>query len=196
MTIKAIQTKYKGYHFRSRLEARWAVFFDACGYTWEYEPEGFDLGDGVYYLPDFKVYGVDDNGDSYVFWFEIKPEGVALSESELSKINAFKDAIRKDAYGSKDYLRKLTAGYGDYIILEGVPTNGKMHHGTLATDCDGSLWILDPVYRGRPSFFEPDYEWISSVLRWPCGSDDYLKGRGCPYEKARSARFEHGDSPK
>ncbi len=27
--IKAIETRYKGYRFRSRLEARWAVFFDA-----------------------------------------------------------------------------------------------------------------------------------------------------------------------
>jgi len=38
--IKAIQTEYKGYLFRSRLEARWAVFFDACGIEYEYEPEG------------------------------------------------------------------------------------------------------------------------------------------------------------
>ena len=51
--MKAIQTEYKGYLFRSRLEARWAVFFDACGVRWEYEPEGYDLGDGIYYLPDF-----------------------------------------------------------------------------------------------------------------------------------------------
>ena len=29
--IKAIETYYKGYRFRSRLEARWAVFFDAAG---------------------------------------------------------------------------------------------------------------------------------------------------------------------
>ena len=43
--MKAIQTEYKGYLFRSRLEARWAVFFDACGVRWEYEPEGYDLGD-------------------------------------------------------------------------------------------------------------------------------------------------------
>ena len=32
--IKAIPTEYKGYRFRSRLEARWAVFFDACGADW------------------------------------------------------------------------------------------------------------------------------------------------------------------
>ncbi len=55
MEIKPIETIYNGYHFRSRLEARWAVFFDALGIEWEYEPEGFDLGGGVYYLPDFRV---------------------------------------------------------------------------------------------------------------------------------------------
>jgi len=54
--IKAIQTSYRGYLFRSRLEARWAIFFDALGLKWEYEPEGFDLGDAGWYLPDFKVY--------------------------------------------------------------------------------------------------------------------------------------------
>ena len=45
--LRAIQTEYKGYLFRSRLEARWAVFFDACGVDWEYEPEGYDLADYV-----------------------------------------------------------------------------------------------------------------------------------------------------
>lgn len=53
--IKAIQTRYKGYNFRSRLEARWAVFFDALGIKWEYEPEGFELPNGERYLPDFKI---------------------------------------------------------------------------------------------------------------------------------------------
>lgn len=50
--IKPIQTRYKGYHFRSRLEARWAVFFDALGLNWEYEPEGYQTSEG-WYLPDF-----------------------------------------------------------------------------------------------------------------------------------------------
>ena len=44
--LRAIQTEYKGYRFRSRLEARWAVFFDTLGVKWEYEPEGYDLGNG------------------------------------------------------------------------------------------------------------------------------------------------------
>ena len=41
--IKAIPTKYNGYTFRSRQEARWAVFFDHLGIEYEYEKEGFDL---------------------------------------------------------------------------------------------------------------------------------------------------------
>lgn len=53
--IKAIETIYNGYRFRSRLEARWAVFFDALGVKYEYEPEGFELPSGKRYLPDFKI---------------------------------------------------------------------------------------------------------------------------------------------
>lgn len=189
MNIKAIQTQYKGYHFRSRLEARWAVFFDACGYQWEYEPEGFDLGDGVYYLPDFKIYGVDDNGDDYIFWIEIKPDGKNLSDLEIKKIESFKSAVWDNAYSRNG---KLIKGYGDYIVIEGMPERGKMHEGTLMTGVDGSWWVLDPVYRGRPSFWERDHDF--EFLNWPAHPDNYIAGYGCPYDKARSARFEHGES--
>ena len=51
--MKAIETEYNGYGFRSRLEARWAVFFDTLGIRYEYEPEGFVLSNGEQYLPDF-----------------------------------------------------------------------------------------------------------------------------------------------
>lgn len=53
MVIKAIETHYKGYRFRSRLEARWAMFFDGLGVQYEYEMEGYDLGKAGWYLPDF-----------------------------------------------------------------------------------------------------------------------------------------------
>jgi hypothetical protein len=46
--IKAIPTLYNHVQFRSRLEARWAAFFDLAGIKWDYEP--FDL-DG--WAPDF-----------------------------------------------------------------------------------------------------------------------------------------------
>jgi hypothetical protein len=50
----AIETKYGGALFRSRHEARWAVFFDHLGLRWDYEPEryGFATTRGTY-LPDF-----------------------------------------------------------------------------------------------------------------------------------------------
>ena len=51
-TFAAIPTTYSGHKFRSRLEARWAVFFDAAGIRWIYEPEGIPLPFG-WYLPDF-----------------------------------------------------------------------------------------------------------------------------------------------
>jgi hypothetical protein len=50
--IAPIETLYRGYRFRSRLEARWAVFFDAAEIEWVYEPDGFRVN-GRAYLPDF-----------------------------------------------------------------------------------------------------------------------------------------------
>ena len=89
--MKVIQTKYKGYHFRSRLEARWAVFFDTMGLKWEYEPEGFELKDGTKYLPDFKV----DYGNYYE-WFEVKSSLKDITKEELLKIIKFQDECGSD----------------------------------------------------------------------------------------------------
>lgn len=50
--IEAIQTEYAGYRFRSRAEARWAVFFRTAHIPFDYEREGFKLPSGAY-LPDF-----------------------------------------------------------------------------------------------------------------------------------------------
>jgi len=72
MNIKPIETVYKGYRFRSRLEARWAVFFEILGLTWEYEKEGFVLPSGRGYLPDFYLHGPD-------IWIEIKPKTTGIS---------------------------------------------------------------------------------------------------------------------
>jgi len=66
--IKAIQTRAFGCYFRSRLEARWATFFNTMGWSWEYEPEGFELESGRY-LPDFKV----QESNHVLTWFEVKP---------------------------------------------------------------------------------------------------------------------------
>lgn len=83
MTIKAIETRYKGYRFRSRLEARWAVFFDALGIEWQYEPEGFELSDGTRYLPDFWLPYRESRHAGAGYWIEIK--GDEPSREELKK---------------------------------------------------------------------------------------------------------------
>lgn len=49
--MKAKPTVYNGVHFRSRLEAKWAVFFDAIQEPWVYEPVVPET-EGVY-VPDF-----------------------------------------------------------------------------------------------------------------------------------------------
>lgn len=51
-TIAAIPTVYRGRRYRSRLEARWAAFFDLLGWQHEYEP--CDLGT---WSPDFALWG-------------------------------------------------------------------------------------------------------------------------------------------
>lgn len=80
MRIKPIETQYKGYRFRSRLEARWAVFFDTCGLVWEYEKEGFELPSGRY-LPDFWLSNPHPEWPLAGYWIDIKP--FHCSEKEM-----------------------------------------------------------------------------------------------------------------
>lgn len=93
--IQAIETRYNGYRFRSRLEARWAVYFDAIGIEWEYETEGFEWPDGLRYLPDFWLPQVS-------MWAEAKP--MQFTDNELEKV------------------KRLVIGTGfACVLLEGFP---------------------------------------------------------------------------
>jgi hypothetical protein len=84
--MKAHPTTYGGVNFRSRLEAKWAAFFDLLGWRWQYEP--IDL-EG--WTPDFSIQCHD--GPIYV---EVKPiEWVgdvdqntkdAMERSDLKKV--------------------------------------------------------------------------------------------------------------
>jgi hypothetical protein len=62
---KAMEVLYSGKVFRSRLEARWAVFLDLLGVNWDYEPCHYEVGPDLYYLPDF--YLPDQQA-----WLEVK----------------------------------------------------------------------------------------------------------------------------
>lgn len=73
--LKAIPTIYQGVSFRSRLEARWAVFFCRLGIVWDYEKEAFSLDGGrIGYTPDFWLPYVSIEKGNQGCWFEVKPE--------------------------------------------------------------------------------------------------------------------------
>lgn len=72
--VKVIETMYNGYRFRSRNEARWAVFFDNIKLKYRYELEGFDLN-GIWYLPDFYF-------PQQKCWVEVKPDLPSKDERE------------------------------------------------------------------------------------------------------------------
>jgi hypothetical protein len=77
LAIPAIPTLYAGVLFRSRTEARWAMFWDKLDIKWDYEPQGFVTASGDPYLPDFAVFPALG-----LLWAEVKgswqsdPEGV------------------------------------------------------------------------------------------------------------------------
>lgn len=78
-TSGAIDTVYRGYRFRSRMEARFAVMFDRLNLHWEYELEGFHTAAGPY-LPDFWIPELNE-------WVEIK--GPTPSKYDMDRMNAF-----------------------------------------------------------------------------------------------------------
>jgi hypothetical protein len=90
MTIRAIETAYNGYRFRSRLEARWAVALDTLAVRYEYEKQGFDLGAAGRYLPDFWLPDHD-------FWVEVKGTQEDAA-ADWEKIEALADGSRKAVF--------------------------------------------------------------------------------------------------
>ena len=60
MTAKQIQAKkvcYRGIQYRSTLEAKTAQSLDNLGIPYQYEPDGYQLTNGVWYKPDFYLPG-------------------------------------------------------------------------------------------------------------------------------------------
>lgn len=164
--IKAIETQYKNYRFRSRLEARWAVFLDTLGIEWEYEREGYDLGDPLgYYLPDFWLpfSTYYPNGG---YFLEIK--GQQPTDAELAKIAT------------------LAAGTGHSSwLFAGEP--GK--HQRYTAHRSGNFFHTDPAIDSVIECDDPHaFDLWATFSRWdfPGDVDGAIKA-------ARSARFEHGE---
>lgn len=98
--IYPISTEYRGIVFRSRLEARWAVFFDFVNIPFRYEPRVDEIdfcGGLTFYKPDFWLIGMD-------MWVEVKPFPFCkLSFAETKKAEGW----------AKEY--------GQILILSGTP---------------------------------------------------------------------------
>lgn len=131
--IAALQTRYGGRYFRSRAEARWAVFMDRAGVPWEYEPEGYELGDGTRYLPDFWLPNQD-------VFFEVKgakPEDWTTQEK----------ALLLARYSGKDVI----VAWGDIGSPPGFGGRPCRDCGARWGDDDDPMWLHTP--EGQDNFY-------------------------------------------
>jgi hypothetical protein len=186
--IAPIETIYRGYRFRSRLEARWAVFFQTLGVRWEYEPEGFRLSTGEWYLPDFRIKLADQ-----VLWAEVKPDG---ADSELFE-QFMADLVIIDPSARGTILHNIPdpedGGEGDFDMWCRVDVEGD----PVGCDCGHEFCICGDC--GAVGF-----EYGGRDARIQCGCDkggsDRWHNNDQPrilaaYAAARAARFEHGEQP-
>lgn len=174
--LSAISTRYDGYKFRSRLEARWAVFFNTLNIDYQYEKEGYELPSGELYLPDFYLPDIGlRSTEKSNLWVEIKGE---YSKDEWDTFSEFLKAKNENgAFLTGDVTNdwNVEANYE-------APRWDNFMIFVKCTDCG----------RIKYEFSEGNYMSCES-----CGGK-------CEYdnpdietavENARSARFEHGESP-
>jgi len=232
--VKAIETRYKGYRFRSRLEARWAVFFDALGLDWVYEPEGYTDGK-INYLPDFYIsVSGSDNG----FFVEIKPTSPTLDE--WGKIGPAIMSTHKSVFFLIGQPQMLTVKHtSGGIRLNGAIAAGATYHSdtdrqvfnphhpqypnvimmpTVQTWCvsnasnaitlydihfNSGLNLLREIQNGDVGIKMYAYDPVSQDFNRTFVPSYYIGGGYqynhpalfAAYEAARSARFEHGETP-
>ena len=193
--IQPIETHYAGCRFRSRLEARWAVFFDHLRIPWEYEPQGYVTGP-VSYLPDFRLPTIRN------MLVEVKGD---MSEADSDKLTNFVCAAGYECPG--------------LLVLGEIPEPNSFgpHHvwmrhvawgDEIVEKWDVSIFpLLNSKYTILP-FGWPRYVAVMEGMplsRIPNNHDAHKwtarSGAVIPfapvsaaYQAARSARFEHGES--
>lgn len=188
--IKPIETIYNGYRFRSRLEARWAVFFDAIDADWEYEPEGFVLENGMYYLPDFLIHNNKGRGPSEL-WIEVK-NPYNFSEEDKTKVNTFANPA---------YMGYVDDNTRAILVVGNIPNIGK--DDSLSTnidyDEDKKIFSLELVDGDYFPAIPAKYKGGGFCLldgNNNQGDDVDEEGTKYAYDVARQARFEHGETPR
>lgn len=195
--IKAIETVYNGYRFRSRLEARWAVFFDSVGIKYLYEPEGFEIDspDGLLrYLPDFYfpnlgVFGEVKGGkcsitDKRKIFWSVEYQGPCKDGIILL------GSIPPDALYTLDLLFQMVFWHKgvllDRVYIDLFDGKEKVEY----HDVWRGPYLPDP--EELPDCFDLVRDaCISPSIEFRESSKQMFRGFG----NARMARFEHGEKP-
>ena len=170
--LRPIETTYAGCRFRSRLEARWAVFFDALAIPWHYEPQGW-VAEGAPYLPDFWL-------PSQNVWYEVKG---------TEPLPGYRPRLEGLAVGTK---RRLVLAIGDIprpdTWSSTVPFRIEVCYPNGDWD-DGHAWCRCPTCQAIDIQFDglANRTCQCHTDRTTGGDDpDILNA----YAAARSARFE------
>lgn len=179
--IQAIETRYSGYRFRSRLEARWAVFFDNLGIPWRYEPQGYQTSHGPY-LPDFEI-GLGDGREVFV---EVKPDSNTEEDPRWHEVAEQINPIyvSGDIPNERDLKR---GSHGDDLMHHYGRYWDNCHMFCICEKC-GAVGIEFSASWGRITC---------------CKESDGNDGPGngdhprilAAFKSARQARFEHGENP-
>lgn len=163
--MQAIETWFEGIKYRSRTEARWAVFFQRAGLRTEYEKEGVVLN-GSPYLPDFWLPEIG-------LWFEVKGTEPTAKELGLCRLLAEQSGHGVLlAVGSPDKVDQIIQHFGN-----GERAGVRFHFAYNRDDpyrlklqsADGAAWQSWPGHNQQIDIDEA-------------------------YQAAKSARFEFGQS--
>jgi hypothetical protein len=137
---------YKGICFDSLLTEKWAVFFDKCGFKWEYKPDGVDV-DGV-----FQLYDVYNRGYKKIDLYVVVDN--TLFKPENCPFYIVKDIpIGLDIYDSFNKIYKFEGT--DYFSFEGV--DGDCYPAGLFVNKKGK-----PVLLGGDHELD-DVDWIETL---------------------------------
>lgn len=180
--LKVIETIYNDYRFRSRVEARWAVFFDTLGIRYEYEKEGYDL-DGVWYLPDFWL-------PKQKCWVEIKGEfNYGDTCVEVVKAERLAQATGKGVFifAGSDFSAPIFFPISGMWAYEFIP-NGKGGWSEHCRGVEGYAWVDCPICR------EVRIDFGGHCTQCVMSDKDRQDWSGTPrllaaYRAARQARF-------
>jgi hypothetical protein len=183
VTIKAIETRYNGYRFRSRLEARWAVFLDSLRVRYVYEPQGVVL-DGEPYLPDFWLPIVHPTHPGAGYWLEIKPAALDPREHRLLARLAVLS-------GHNAVCLQGSCGLGEFVTRKFCRVTARHPGGWWFDESTGGPSRDCPGVRDNQV-----YPYGLSYVTHDMPDDLPAEALEVAFAAARSARFEHGETPR